>query len=102
MTRCQPTISVVKTSSGAFRRPRALLRRKKMNSRLYMHSKRFIELSLLLCIATARADGSADVSLRGDTPGFVGVPNDGTVVIPDLLGNNLLDTLSNIIENHNV
>ena len=67
-----------------------------------MHSKRFIELSLLLCIATARADGSADVSLRGDTPGFVGVPNDGTVVIPDLLGNNLLDTLSNIIENHNV
>ena len=60
--------------------------KKKMHSRLYMHCKRFIELSLLLCIATARADGSADVSPRGDTPGFVGVSNDGTVVIPDLAG----------------
>ena len=75
---------------------------KKVLSRLDKHCKRFIELSPFLCIATAGADGSADVSPRGDAPGFVGVPDDGTVVIPDRLGNNRLDTLANIVENPNL
>ena len=75
---------------------------KKVLSRLDKHCKRFIELSPFLCIATAGADGSADVSPRGDAPGFVGVPDNGTVVIPDRLGNNRLDTLANIVENPNL
>jgi len=75
---------------------------KKVLSRLDKHCKRFIELSPFLCIATSGADGSADVSPRGDAPGFVGVPDDGTVVIPDRVGNNRLDTLANIVENPNV
>ena len=75
---------------------------KKVLSRLDKHCKRFIELSPFLCIATAGADGSADVSPRGDAPGFVGVPDDGTVVIPDRVGNNRLDTLANVVENPNV
>ena len=75
---------------------------KKVLSRLDKHCKRFIELSPFLCMATAGADGSADVSPRGDAPGFVGVPDDTTVVIPDRVGNNRLDTLANIVENPNV
>ena len=75
---------------------------KKVLSRLDKHCKRFIELSPFLCIATAGADGSADVSPRGDAPGFVGVPDDETVVIPDRVGNNRLDTLANVVENPNV
>ena len=70
---------------------------KKVLSRLDKHCKRFIELSPFLCIATAGADGSADVSPRGDAPGFVGVPDDETVVIPDRVGNNRLDTLANVL-----
>ena len=75
---------------------------KKVLSRLDKHCKDFIGLSPFLCIATAGADGSADVSPRGDAPGFVGVPDDHTIVIPDRLGNNRLDTLANIVENQNV
>lgn len=75
---------------------------KKVLSRLDKHCKRFIELSPFLCMATAGAGGSADVSPRGDAPGFVGVPDDTTVVIPDRVGNNRLDTLANIVENPNV
>jgi hypothetical protein len=75
---------------------------KKVLSRLDKHCKRFIELSPFLCIATAGADGSADVSPRGDAPGFVGVADDTTVVIPDRVGNNRLDTLANIVENPNL
>ena len=75
---------------------------KKVLSRLDKHCRRFIELSPFLCIATAGADGSADVSPRGDAPGFVGVPDDETVVIPDRVGNNRLDTLANVVENPNV
>ena len=75
---------------------------KKVLSRLDKHCKDFIGLSPFLCIATAGADGSADVSPRGDAPGFVGVPDDHTIVIPDRLGNNRLDTLVNIVENQNV
>ena len=48
---------------------------KKVLSRLDKHCKDFIGLSPFLCIATAGADGSADVSPRGDAPGFVGVPD---------------------------
>lgn len=75
---------------------------KKVLSKLDKHCKRFIELSPFLCIATSGADGSADVSPRGDAPGFVGVPDDRTVVLPDRVGNNRLDTLANIVENPNV
>lgn len=75
---------------------------KKVLPHLDKHCRRFIELSPFLCIATAGADGSADVSPRGDAPGFVGVPDDKTLVIPDRVGNNRLDTLANVVENPNL
>jgi len=75
---------------------------KKVLSRLDKHCRRFIELSPFLCVSSAGLDGSADVSPRGDAPGFVGVPDDRTVVIPDRPGNNRLDTLGNIVENPHV
>jgi hypothetical protein len=44
-------------------------------------------------------DGLGDVSPRGDAPGFVLVEDENTIFIPDRLGNNRTDTLSNIIDN---
>jgi uncharacterized protein len=64
--------------------------------------RRFIALSPFLCLATARADGLADNSPRGDPPGFVQVLDERTLVIPDRPGNNRLDSHSNIIHNPNV
>ena len=71
-------------------------------STLDKHCKEFIARSPFLCIGTTGADGKADVSPRGDPPGFVQVIDDTTLFIPDRPGNNRLDTMSNIIENPNV
>ncbi len=66
------------------------------------HCKAYIERSPFICIGTASADGRADVSPRGDSPGFVQVLDMHTLFIPDRPGNNRLDTMTNIIENPNV
>jgi PPOX class probable FMN-dependent enzyme len=66
------------------------------------HSRAFIARSPFLCIATASAAGAADVSPRGDPPGFVKVLDDRRLLIPDRPGNNRADTMSNILENPNV
>jgi PPOX class probable FMN-dependent enzyme len=83
-------------------KPAAGVAVKKVLPKLDKHCRHFISLSPFLCISTAGADGAADVSPRGDAPGFVTAPDDGTVVIPDRPGNNRLDTLTNIVENPNV
>lgn len=75
--------------------------RDKVLAGLDAHCRRFIALSPFVLIATSDADGAADVSPRGDTPGFVAV--DGTrLLIPDRPGNNRIDSLANIIANGHV
>jgi PPOX class probable FMN-dependent enzyme len=75
---------------------------KKQIARIDKHARRFIELSPFLCIGTADAEGRADVSPRGDPPGFVQVLDDKTLLIPDRPGNNRADTMQNILQNPNV
>ena len=69
--------------------------------RLDEHCRRFIELSPFLCLGTSAKTG-ADVTPRGDRPGFVKVLDDTTLAMPDWRGNNRLDALTNIIENPQV
>lgn len=78
------------------------LAEKKVMPRLDKHARAFIALSPFLCISTAAASGKADVSPRGDPPGFVKVLDDTTLLIPDRSGNNRLDTFSNILANPHV
>ena len=66
------------------------------------HCRAFIARSPFVSIGTAAANGRADVSPRGDAPGFVQVLDDHTLFIPDRPGNNRLDTMLNIIDNPNV
>lgn len=66
------------------------------------YSRQFISLSPFLVISTADASGRADLSPRGDPPGFVAVIDDTTILIPDRPGNNRLDTMANIVANPNV
>ncbi|MEO1194404.1 MAG: pyridoxamine 5'-phosphate oxidase family protein [Pseudomonadota bacterium] len=63
------------------------------------YARDFIARSPFLCLATHNAEGKADVSPRGDPPGFVQVLDEKTLAIPDRPGNNRLDSLSNIIAN---
>ena len=66
------------------------------------HCRAFIARSPFVSIGTAASNGRADVSPRGDAPGFVQVLDDNTLFIPDRPGNNRMDTMLNIIENPNV
>ncbi len=74
----------------------------KMQGTIDTHARAFISRAPFLCIGTQNADGRADVSPRGDAPGFVSVLDQHTLAIPDRPGNNRLDTQSNIIANPNV
>ena len=68
---------------------------------LDVHMKRFIALSPFLCLGSSGQDG-ADVTPRGDQPGFVHVFDDTTILIPDWPGNNRLDSLTNVVANPHV
>ena len=61
------------------------------------HAKAFIEKSPFLLIGSSDGKGNADVTPRGDRPGFVAVLDDRTIAIPDRPGNDRLDTLENIV-----
>ena len=74
----------------------------KVLPRLDEHCRAFIGLSPFCVLGTAAADGLADCSPKGDAPGFVQVLDDETLLIPDRLGNNRVDSMSNIVENPNV
>jgi uncharacterized protein len=62
-------------------------------------SARFIARAPLVMLATSSAAGLCDVSPRGGPPGFVTVLDATHVAIPDLNGNNRLDSLQNVVEN---
>ena len=61
------------------------------------HDRAFIGLSPFVLVGTAGADGSADVSPKGGSPGFVEILDDTTIAIPDLSGNNRLDSMENVL-----
>jgi uncharacterized protein len=80
-----------------YREPSALVQSKVVSS-IDPVSKTFIELAPFLLLATVGVDGRLDVSPRGGPSGFVRVLPTGEIVIPDLNGNNLLDTLTNVVQ----
>lgn len=71
----------------------------KIQETLGLHAQEFIRRSPFLCLGTQDLNGRADVSPRGDPPGFVSILDDRTLAIPDRPGNNRLDSLSNILAN---
>ena len=61
------------------------------------HCQNFIALSPFCLLGTSDADGQADVSPRGDLPGFVKVLSAHTLLIPDRPGNRQVGSLHNVI-----
>ncbi len=93
------------TSEEALRalvgRPSELAIRKEI-SYLDAHCQAFIARSPFVLIATSGASGRADVSPKGDPPGFVQVLDEHRLVIPDRPGNRRLDGMRNLLENPHV
>jgi len=61
----------------------------------------FIAASPFLVIATSNGE-SIDCSPKGDTPGFVQLLDDRTLLIPDRPGNNRIDGMKNLLVNPKV
>ena len=67
--------------------------------RLDLHCRSFIARSPFVLIGSSDGGGNADVTPKGDRPGFAAILDDTTIAIPDRPGNNRLDTLENIVVN---
>jgi PPOX class probable FMN-dependent enzyme len=65
-------------------------------------SARFIAASPFFLLATTAADGTCDVSPRGDPAGSVLVLDGATLAFGDRKGNRRLDSLRNILQNPHV
>lgn len=63
------------------------------------HCRSFIAKSPFVLIGSSDTHGNADVTPKGDKPGFVAVLDNTTLAIPDRPGNNRLDTLENVVAN---
>jgi PPOX class probable FMN-dependent enzyme len=74
----------------------------KISHRINVLTRKFIELSPFVCIATSDEHGNCDVSPRGDPKGFVRIVDDRTLLVPDRPGNKLADSLRNILRNPHV
>jgi PPOX class probable FMN-dependent enzyme len=74
----------------------------KVSDRLNDLTRQFVERSPFLCLATSGADGTCDVSPRGDPSGFVRILDERTLFLPDRPGNRLADSLRNVMQNPHV
>ena len=83
---------------GLYRKPSELVVGKTRTS-IDEASARFIGLCPFVILSTADANGGIDASPRGGPPGFLQVLNNRHLAIPDLNGNNRIDSLRNIVDN---
>src|SRR3954454_14514158 len=70
--------------------------------RLEEVDRAWIAASPFCLVATSAADGSCDVSPKGDPPGFTLVLDDATIALPERPGNRRADGLRNILGNPHV
>jgi PPOX class probable FMN-dependent enzyme len=69
---------------------------------LHDYDKQWLASSPLCLVATSGANGSCDVSPKGDPPGFTLVLDDTTIAIPERPGNRRADGFRNILANPHV
>jgi PPOX class probable FMN-dependent enzyme len=74
----------------------------KARPELHEYDRRWLASSPLCLVATSNADGSCDVSPKGDPPGFTRVLDDTTIAIPERPGNRRVDGFRNILTNPHV
>ena len=60
------------------------------------HCKSILAVSPFCILSSHGAEG-ADISPRGDPPGFLRVIDDRNILLPDRIGNNRLDNFANIL-----
>ena len=76
--------------------------RTKARPELHEIDRKWLAASPFCLMSTSAADGSCDVSPKGDPPGFTIVLDEKTIVLPERLGNRRADSFHNILENGHV
>lgn len=71
----------------------------KARATLHELDRQWLAASPLCLIATSAADGTCDVSPKGDPPGFTHVLDERTIAIPDRPGNRRVDGFLHLLEN---
>jgi uncharacterized protein len=94
----QHTVSSVEELRTHYREPSKFVLAKKQAT-LDDPTRRFIEASPFVLLGTSSPGGTVEVSPRGGPPGFVTVLDETRIAIPDLNGNNLVDSMTNIVSN---
>src|SRR5688500_14182246 len=89
-------ITTMEAVRELYRQPSDVVRRKKIGV-LDDGCRAVIAATPLVLVATSAPDGSCEVSPRGGPAGFVQVVDEHRLAIPDLSGNNLIDTITNIV-----
>ena len=79
--------------------PRAVAKERKA---LHPLDRDWIASSPFVLLATSAADGTCDVSPKGDPAGFVHVIDDTTIAIPERPGNRRADGFLNILSNPHI
>jgi uncharacterized protein len=74
----------------------------KERTSLHELDRRWLAASRFCLVATSGADGSCDVSPKGDPAGFTLVLDDRTIAVPDRAGNRRADGYRNILANPHV
>ncbi|MFG1838780.1 pyridoxamine 5'-phosphate oxidase family protein [Micromonospora sp. NPDC049175] len=74
----------------------------KERRRLHERDREWLAASPFCLLATAGADGSCDVSPKGDPAGFAMVLDDTTIALPERPGNRRADGYRNILDNPHV
>ena len=62
------------------------------------HCRAYLAVCGFVVLASADAEGRADVTPRGGPRGFVSVLDERTLAIPDATGNRRIDTLRNVVQ----
>jgi uncharacterized protein len=75
---------------------------RKDRDRLHDLDRAWLAASPFCLVATSAADGSCDVSPKGDPPGFAHVLDDRTIAIPERPGNRRADGYRNVLSNPHV
>ncbi|PWU43756.1 pyridoxamine 5'-phosphate oxidase [Micromonospora globispora] len=79
--------------------PRAVTKERTV---LHQRDRDWLAASPFCLVATSGADGSCDVSPKGDPPGFTLVLDETTIAIPERPGNRRADGYRNILDNPHV
>jgi len=74
----------------------------KERTRLHARDVEWLAASPFCLVATCGADGSCDVSPKGDPPGFALVLDEQTIAIPERPGNRRADGFCNILQNPHI